>query len=140
MTTGSKGFHVMVPLDRRQDFDAVRDFADGVAAVLVQREPDRFTVEHRKDKRGDRIYVDTLRNTYAHTAVAPYALRARPGAPVATPIRWNEMYRPEIQPQRYNPHNIFMRLGKTSRDPWHDIEEFRQSLSTAHNHLKALAK
>ena len=139
MTSGSAGFHVVVPLDRRLDFEAVRDFAQDVAAVLVQREPDRFTVEHRKDKRGDRILVDTLRNTYAHTAVAPYAVRAKPGAPVATPVRWNEMYRPEITPQRYNPNNVFRRLGKTSRDPWHDIEEYRQSLSDARNRLKALA-
>jgi bifunctional non-homologous end joining protein LigD len=140
MTTGSAGFHVVVPLDRRQDFEAVRDFAQEVAAVLAQREPDRFTVEHRKNQRGDRIYVDTLRNTYAHTAVAPYAVRARPGASVATPIRWNEMYRPEITPQRYTPHNIFKRLGMTSRDPWHDIEEHRQSLSAARNRLKTLVK
>ncbi|RPI96954.1 MAG: ATP-dependent DNA ligase [Chloroflexi bacterium] len=138
MTSGSKGFHVVVPLDRRQDFDSVREFAQNVAVVLVQREPDRFTVEHRKDKRGDRILVDTLRNTYAHTAVAPYALRARPSAPIATPIRWNEMYRPEIHPQRYTPQNIFRRLGVAYHDPWHDIEEYRQSLSAARNRLKAL--
>jgi bifunctional non-homologous end joining protein LigD len=82
-TTGSRGFHVVVPLDRRADFDEVRSFARGVADVVVEGDPTRFTTEQRRDKRGDRVYLDIMRNACAQTSVPPYAVRAREGAPVA---------------------------------------------------------
>lgn len=86
MTTGSRGLHVVVPLDGRQDFDDVREFARAVADVLAAAHPDRLTTAARKKDRGDRLYLDIQRNAYAQTAVAPLTVRARPGAPVATPI------------------------------------------------------
>ena len=95
-TTGSRGLHVLVPLNGREDFDAVREFARQVAGVLAAAEPELVTVEQRKDARGDRIYADIMRNGYAQTAVAPYSVRARPGAPVAVPLHWDEVTDPEL--------------------------------------------
>jgi DNA ligase D-like protein (predicted polymerase) len=81
MTTGSRGLHVVVPLDRSADFDTARALAGHVAASVADQAPDRFTVEQRKEKRRGRVYLDTMRNACAQTAVAPYAVRALPGAP-----------------------------------------------------------
>jgi len=91
MTTGSRGLHVHVPLERRAEFDGVKGFARGVARLLADRHDDRLTVEVRKDKRKGRVFVDYLRNEYAQTAVAPYGVRARKDAPVAAPIDWDEL-------------------------------------------------
>ena len=91
MTTGSRGYHVVVPLQRRAEFDAVRGFARDLAELAATREPRTFTNEQRKAKREDKILIDIQRNGYAHTAVAPYSVRPRPGAPVATPLHWEEL-------------------------------------------------
>ena len=85
-TTGGHGLHVHVPLTENEEFDAVREFARQVTALLAARNPDLVTTEQRKRKRGSRIYVDIMRNAYAQLAVAPYSVRARPGALVATPL------------------------------------------------------
>lgn len=120
MTTGSRGYHVVVALDRSADYDEVRPFARRVAETLAEDHPDRLTVEQRKEKRGDRVFVDWLRNGYAQLAVAPYALRARPGAPVATPLDWDELGK--VEPRKYRLHNLFRRLGQTE-DPWADLPD-----------------
>lgn len=137
MTSGSAGYHVVLPLDRSLAFDAVRDVAQAFAAALAAREPDRFTTEHRKDKRGDRVFLDTVRNSYGHTSVAPYAIRARPGAPVATPLEWDELTREDIQPRHYTIANIFRRLGQKP-DPWRDIARHAQSLTGVRERLADL--
>jgi bifunctional non-homologous end joining protein LigD len=116
MTTGSKGLHVVVPLDGSADFDAVKAFARDLAARLAQRHPDRLTTEQRKDKRGARIFLDILRNAYGQTAVAPYSLRARPGAPVATPIGWDELDA-KLTPDRWTHETVLRRLAQKA-DPW----------------------
>lgn len=91
MTTGSNGLHVVVPLDRSADFETVRSFAQDSAAVLADRDPELVTAERRKEARAGRVYIDTLRNSYGQASVAPYAVRARPGAPVAAPLEWGEL-------------------------------------------------
>ncbi len=116
-TTGSRGLHVVVPLDGKADFNAVRAFARDVARLAVSRDPKRVTMEARKAKRRKRVFIDTLRNAYAATAVAPFAVRARPGAPIATPITWKEVADPALGPQRYTMKNIFARLTRRP-DPW----------------------
>lgn len=121
MTSGSKGLHVHVPLDASADFDEVKAFSRDVANLLADRYPDDLTTQVRKDKRGDRIFVDYLRNEYAQTAVAPYALRARPGAPVATPLGWDELGRSGMSPRKYTLRNLFQRLARKD-DPWKDME------------------
>ena len=90
-TSGGRGLHVHVPLTRRADFDVVREFARRAADVLARRHPDVITTEQRKDKRGMRIYADVMRNAYAQTVATNYGVRARAGAPVATPLSWAEV-------------------------------------------------
>jgi bifunctional non-homologous end joining protein LigD len=124
-TSGSRGYHVLVPLRRTQGFDEVREFARALAEVLVAREPDLVTLEARKQKRGDRVLVDVQRNGYGQTVVPPYAVRARPGAPVSTPITWDELF--TVEPAEYTVHTIGRRLarggdsgGDRGADPWVD--------------------
>lgn len=130
MTTGSKGMHVVVPLDGKSDFDASRDFAKKVAAKLADEHPDKYTTETRTNKRKGRLFLDYLRNAYGQTGVAPYALRARKGAPVATPLGWNEAGKKDMGPQKYNRSNIFRRLSAKD-DPWKDINSHSYSIKTA---------
>jgi bifunctional non-homologous end joining protein LigD len=134
MTTGSRGFHVVAPLQRRQDFDAVREFARDLARLAAARDPERLTVEFRKAKRGGRILVDVARNAYAQTAVAPYSVRARPGAPVATPLHWEELEDPATRPNGWTIHTVLDRLP----DPWADIHASARSLGAPRRKLDAL--
>lgn len=119
MATGSSGFHVVAPLERAAPFDAVRDFARDLADLLAHRHPEQLTTEQRKAKRGDRIFLDTLRNAYAHTAVAPYSVRAKPGAPIAAPLDWDEVAR-DAHPQQVTIKSVFRRLAQKP-DPWGDM-------------------
>lgn len=120
--SGSRGLHVVVPLDRSERFDPVREAAHGLAEAAAARQPDLLTVEVRKAKRGDRVFVDTLRNAYAQTAVGPYGLRAKPGAPLATPLDWDEALSKKMRPQRFTLANIFRRLGAKGC-PWAKLDD-----------------
>lgn len=133
MTTGSSGFHLVVPLDRSQPFDVVRAFAQDAADLLAARYPEQLTTERLKKKRGKRIYLDTLRNSYAHTGVPPYGVRPKPTAPVAAPIEWDELTS-DLYPQRYTIQNIFRRLAQKS-DPWLHMAEHVCSLDAAQPRL-----
>lgn len=139
MTSGSRGLHVIVPLDRSADFDEARAFARTVADLLVRRHPGDLTLEHRKDERGDRIFVDYLRNAYAQTAVAPYAVRARPGAPVATPLAWDELGGKGLEPRRYTTRNIHRRLAQRD-DPLAGISRRARSLAEPRKRLDVLLR
>lgn len=124
-TTGSRGYHVQVPIRAELGYDEVRDFARSLADALAGRQPDLLTTEQRKNRRGDRVFVDVLRNGYGQTAVPPYALRGRAGAPVATPLDWNELAR--IAPDRFDITSVRRRLQQ--RDcPWRDIRRHARSL------------
>src|SRR5947199_172848 len=123
-TTGGRGLHVHVGLNRRADFEEVREFAHRVAEMLARRHPDAITAEQRKDKRGDRIYADVMRNAYAQTVVASYGVRARPGAPVATPLNWAEVEDDGLQPGQFTMATIRARL-EGGTDPWADFAESR---------------
>jgi bifunctional non-homologous end joining protein LigD len=138
-TTGSRGLHLWVPLDRSADFDEVRAFASELAEVLVARRPAELTTAQRKAKRGDRVLLDIARNAYAQTAVAPYSVRARPQAPVATPLEWAALDAPKLEPQRYTIKNLFRRLGKRG-DPWAEIARHARGLTAARERLMALAE
>ncbi len=121
-TTGSRGLHIVLALDGSAEVDALRPFARGLAAEVAEAHPRLATDEQRKDKRGDRVLVDTFRTAYGQTAVAPYGVRARPGAPVATPIRWDEAFSSELTADRYTVGNIFRRLAQIE-DPWAGIDD-----------------
>ena len=124
-TSGSKGFHVAAPVDRGADFEAVRAFTHTAAEVVAARDPRRFTTEHRKAKRRGRIYIDVGRNAYLQTTIPPYALRAFPGAPVATPIEWDELGR--VEPRRFTLRTLSRRLARRD-DPWKDIARHARSI------------
>jgi bifunctional non-homologous end joining protein LigD len=93
MVTGGKGVHLVAPLARRADWAAVTGFARGVATLLAERAPDRYTATMSKARRRGKVFIDWLRNDRGATAIAPYSVRARPGAPVAVPVDWDELAR-----------------------------------------------
>jgi bifunctional non-homologous end joining protein LigD len=137
MTTGSRGLHVWVPLRRQAGFDEVRTFARDVARVMVLRAPDHLTLEARKQKRAGRLLIDIMRNGYAQTAVAPYAVRPRTGAPVATPLRWRELSDSSLRPDKYTLRNIGRRLSRVG-DPWEEMARHANGLGPARRRLDKL--
>jgi bifunctional non-homologous end joining protein LigD len=136
-TTGGDGLHLVVPLDRSEDFDQVRSFARDVGLLLSQRDQDRVTIEPRKQKRGNRLFVDVMRNAYAQTAVPPYVVRARRAAPVATPLDWEEVRDPRLRPDRFTLRTIFGRLARVP-DPWRNLGRRARSLRAARERLERL--
>ncbi len=137
MTTGSRGLHVWVPVRPRADFEEARDFARGVAQSLIRRYPQALTLEARKQKRGNRILIDVMRNGWAQTAVPPYAVRPRPGAPVATPLHWRELSDARLRPDRYNLRNIQARLARGG-DPWSGMARRARELGTPRRRLERM--
>lgn len=133
-TTGSKGLHVLIPLERGPGFEATRTFARDLSDVLVRRHPDRFTTEVRKNKREGRLFLDYLRNSYGQHSVAPYGVRAKVGAPVATPLDWHELDAASLHSQSYTLKNIFRRLGQKD-DPWREVEQAAKPLDEARRRL-----
>jgi bifunctional non-homologous end joining protein LigD len=134
MTTGSRGLHVVAPLRRSADYGQVHAFAREAAEALVAADPEGLTVEFRRAKRGDRIFVDVNRNAYGQHAVAPYAVRARPGAPVATPLRWEEVEDDGLDPQGWAIPTIGARLAEVG-DPWADIARHARDVGPARRAL-----
>lgn len=116
-TTGSRGLHVVVPLDRSADTGAVDAFAADLARVLAARHPDELTAEFGKAARRGRLYLDAARNGWAQTAIAPYSVRPRRGAPVATPVTWEELGDPALRPDGWTLRTVPDRLA-SSGDPW----------------------
>lgn len=135
MTTGSRGYHVTVPLRRSVDFDTTRAFARDVAALASRREPRLFTTEQRKAKREGRILIDVMRNAYSHTAVAPYAVRARPGAPVAAPLHPDELGDSDMRPDRWTLRTLPQRVEHDG-DPWERIGGGGQTIGGARRRLQ----
>jgi bifunctional non-homologous end joining protein LigD len=140
-TTGGKGLHVHVPLRADDDFDTVRSFARQTAGLLAARNPDLVTAEQRKERRGSRVYVDIMRNAYAQSVVAPYSVRARPGAPVAVPLRWDELDDHGLRPGRFTLRTVRPRLAELAgaHDPWAALGRHRYSLTRAAQRLGELA-
>jgi bifunctional non-homologous end joining protein LigD len=135
MTTGSRGLHVLVRLDGEHDFDEVRSFARDVAELLAAEHPDRLTTAARKKDRGDRLYLDVQRNAYAQTAVAPYTVRPRPGAPVATPVTWEQLDDPGLGARRWT---IADAAEQARTNPWAKVMGRGRSLAPARRRLDAL--
>jgi bifunctional non-homologous end joining protein LigD len=137
-TTGSKGLHVAAPLRRGTDFEDVREFSRALAGVLAARD-ERLTTEVRKDKRRGRVFVDVGRNAYGQTAVPPYAVRARPGAPVATPLDWEEVRDRRLSPRRYTLRNLGRRLSRDG-DPWKGMGRRARSFRAPARALERLGR
>jgi len=128
-TTGGKGLHIVVPLERRHDWDQVKGFAQRIASHLAGTLPDQFTATMGKERRRGKIFVDYLRNARGATAVAPYSLRARPGATVATPLAWDELS-PKVPPTAFTIVTVPARIAR-KLDPWADYENRRQRLTAS---------
>jgi bifunctional non-homologous end joining protein LigD len=139
MTTGSRGLHVTVPLRRTAEYPAVQAFARDVAATLAAASPDTLTTEFHIEKRGDRLYLDINRTRYGQHAVAPYAVRPLPGAPVATPLRWEELDDPALGPRSWNVATIRARL-EAGGDPWAGIAGEARAVGPAAAALERLTR
>ena len=136
-TSGSKGFHIVVPLDGKAGFGEVARFAHGVGTLLVTRDPAHLTQEFSKADRGGRILVDTGRNGYSATFAAAYAVRAKPGAPVSAPCTWEELERGEVGPRTFTLRTMSRRIAAVG-DVWSDLRTRRYSLRRPIARLKSL--
>jgi bifunctional non-homologous end joining protein LigD len=125
LLTGGKGVHVVAPLAAKREWPDVKRFARGVADALAERAPERYVATMSKAHRRGRIFIDYLRNERGATAIAPYSTRARPGAPVAAPVTWDELTRVE----RANAFSMGAMLKRLKRDPWDGYDAVRQSLT-----------
>ncbi|MEE1657183.1 non-homologous end-joining DNA ligase [Microvirga sp. CF3062] len=126
-TTGGKGLHVVVPLRPKAPWMEALAFSRGIAETMAADEPDRYTTTSVKQEREGRIFIDYLRNNREASAVAPYSTRSRPGAPVATPITWDELS-PDLRPNGFTVENLGRRLSSLKKDPWGNIEKIDQVL------------
>jgi bifunctional non-homologous end joining protein LigD len=136
-TSGSKGFHVVVPLDGKRRMGDVAGFAHGVGTALVRRNPDRLTQEFSKADRGGRIFVDTGRNGYSATFAAAYAVRAKPGAPVSAPCTWEEIEGGQVTPRTFTLRTMRQRIADAG-DVWAEMRKRRHSLGRAAERLQKM--
>lgn len=132
-TSGGKGLHVVVPLSRRNDWDEFKAFAKSVADVMTRDDPERYIATMSKAKRRGKLYIDYLRNQRGATAIASYSTRRRRGAPVATPLAWEELSA-RTKPDMFNIVNLPKRLDKLKKDPWGDFFKTRQSITRKISH------
>jgi bifunctional non-homologous end joining protein LigD len=129
-TTGGKGLHVVVPLTPKLGWDQVKAFAKWIADSFVAQRPEAFTANMAKRARHGRIYIDYLRNGRGATAVGAYSPRARPGAPVSTPVSWEEVEQ-GVKPTEFTVETVPQRLATLRTDPWAEIGKIRQTISAA---------
>lgn len=137
MLTGGHGAHIVVPLKRIHTFEETRTFAHDVATLLAHQFPKLITVEIRKEKRGDRVFIDWLRNGWGSTAAAPYAVRAYKKAPVAMPVTWQELLKKGMTSQKYTIKNVMKRINNVG-DVWHDMQKHAVTLKDAEKKLKKM--
>ena len=137
-TSGSKGFHIVVPLDGKSDFGTVARFAHVAGKLLVQRDPDNLTQEFHKVDRAGRILVDTGRNGYSATFAATYTVRAKPGAPVSAPCTWEELESGKVGPKTFTLRTMSQRVSVVG-DIWADMLGKKRSLKRPLERLEKLA-
>jgi bifunctional non-homologous end joining protein LigD len=136
-TTGSRGLHVVVPLQRREEYEPVRNFARELAAIIVNQAPKERTMEQLKAQRGDRVFIDTNRNGYAQLVAPAYAVRARKGAPVSVPLDWSELKKKTVKSHSFTIRTVFERL-EHGPDPWAEFWDSAVSLTKARRALQRL--
>ena len=137
-TSGSKGFHIAVPLDGKSDFGTVGRFAHVVGKIMVKRDPDNLTQEFSKADRGGRILVDTGRNGYSATYAATYTVRAKSGAPVSAPCTWEELERGDVGPKTFTLRTMAQRITDVG-DLWADLLKKKRSLKLPIERLRKLS-
>jgi bifunctional non-homologous end joining protein LigD len=128
MVTGSRGIHVVVPIKRTRATEDVLAWVRAFATELGEEHPDTLTTEFYKNKRDERIYLDVARNAPSQTVVPPYAPRPRPHAPVATPLRWEELDDDALRPDGWTLRTVQQRLDDLGGDPWKDINKSARAL------------
>jgi bifunctional non-homologous end joining protein LigD len=126
-TTGGKGLHVALPVGRRVDWETHKEFTHALVKKLAREHPDRFVTTVRKSARKGKLFLDYLRNGRGATAIVPYSPRARPGAPVATPLEWEELETP-LDPRTFRLGSVLERLASRP-DPWARFASVRQSIT-----------
>jgi bifunctional non-homologous end joining protein LigD len=126
-TTGGKGLHVVVPVEPTSAWREVKSFARGLSAEMAADSPDKYLTKISKAEREGRIFIDYLRNDPTSTAVAPYSTRSRPGAPVAMPLRWDQLG-PALDPKDFTVETVPAKLARQRSDPWAEMLELRQEL------------
>lgn len=136
-TTGGKGLHLVVPIERRHEWDEAKAFCKAVADAIVAAAPDQYTSNMSKKVRVNKIFLDYLRNGRGATAIVPYSTRARPGAPVSMPLRWDELSA-DIKSDHFTIQNSVERMTQLAQDPWHGIAQIRQTLTAPIKTLKKL--
>jgi bifunctional non-homologous end joining protein LigD len=129
-TTGGKGLHVVFPIEPKNTWDEVKDFARLLAEFLVKAEPKLFTAKIAKQARGGKVFVDYLRNGETASAVAAYSPRARPGATVSTPLEWDELGAADLR-AKFSLRSVPPRLAALKRSPWAAYEESRRPIGAA---------
>lgn len=129
-TSGGKGLHVVVPIQRRHEWPEVKEFCKSVAQRMAREAPERFTINPLKAARTNKIFVDYLRNERGATSVAAYSTRARQGAPVSVPIAWDEL-KVDLPADHFNVENLPARLARLRRDPWKELTRVRQLIGAA---------
>jgi len=127
LSTGGKGLHIVVPIVRRVSWERAKEFSFGVAKEMAARSPRRYTTNVSLNARSGKIYIDYLRNRRGATSIAPYSTRARPGAPVAVPIAWEELATLR-SPAAYSMPNLRHRLSALKNCPWVGLNKVRQEL------------
>jgi bifunctional non-homologous end joining protein LigD len=126
-TSGGKGLHVVLPIAPKSGWDEVKSFAKSIADGMATGDPDRYVAKMTKSIRRNRIFIDYLRNSRGATSVAAYSTRAKPDAPVSTPLAWDELSE-TIGPRHFTIANLRQRLDYLKSDPWDGFFELRQSL------------
>ncbi|MDT9598273.1 non-homologous end-joining DNA ligase [Sphingosinicella rhizophila] len=129
-TTGGKGLHVVVPIVATADWREVKSFAKGLSVAMANDAPDLYLTKISKAERAGRIFIDYLRNDPTSTAVAPYSTRSRPGAPVAMPLRWEDLG-PKLDPHDFTILSVPQRIARQRTDPWAGMVDMRQALPPA---------
>ena len=137
-TTGSKGFHIAVPIDGKTPMGTVVRFANAVGLFFVSLAPDQLTQEFSKADRKGRIYVDTGRNGYTATFAAAYTVRARPGAPVSAPCTWEEVERGDVSPGSFTLRNMPARIAAVG-DLWGEMRRRGRSLTRPMEKLRKIS-
>lgn len=138
MTTGSKGVHLVLPLKPDSDFKKVKTFARSIVGIMEKKYPDKVTSNFLKSNRTGKVFIDYLRNNYGQTAVAPYSIRLKAGAPIACPIFWKDLEKKNFGPQTINTRNVFQYLKKG--DPWKGMYDRTRSVSYYAKKLEILNK
>jgi len=122
MATGLRGLHIISKVKGNSSFEQIREILHNITSDIASEHPKEFSVNVRKKDRKDLVYLDITRNAYGQTSVAPFSVRAEDGAPIATPIAWEELKDITLNLNKYTMNNIFDRLTNIKRDPWHDYQ------------------